>query len=138
MDISSIPKTFWHSISLAILTGTAGMVMIAYQSSSVSIEIANAKIQLSSAITETKDIKSDLQIENDKLRQATERLKQKINDLIASNSKTPSKRAEAIKKFKPISGEDSKLKLQSIPPERFKEFDTRIQNVQQYLNVKPK
>lgn len=135
MDISSIPKTFWHALSLSLLIATGGLVYIAYQSSTVSIEIANAKIQLSSAITETKGIKSDLEIENKRLRQAAEELSNKIlllEEMVASSSQ-PSFTAETLRKLKPLGEENGKIPTLTIPPERFKEFDSRIEQAQQYL-----
>jgi len=135
MDISTIPRTFWHAISVSVLTATGGLVFIAYQSSTVSIEIANAKIQLSSAITETKGIKSDLEMENERLRQAAEELKTRIHTLeqLASSGLSSSATAEAISKLQPLSSENAEIRTMSISPERFKEFDTRIEQAQQYL-----
>jgi len=134
MDISTIPRTFWHALSLSVLVATGGLVFIAYQSSSVSIEIANAKIQLSSAISETKGIKSDLEIENERLRQAAEELRARIQSmdrLASSNPGEPA--AEAASEPEPLRNEGAEIKAMSIPPERFKEFDSRIEQAQQYL-----
>lgn len=50
MDIQHIPKTFWHALSVAVLVVSFGVIYIAYRSSSVSIELANAKISLSSEV----------------------------------------------------------------------------------------
>ena len=50
MELQNIPKTFWHSLSLAILVVSSGLTYIAYRSSNVSIELANAKINLSSEV----------------------------------------------------------------------------------------
>lgn len=135
MDISTIPKTFWHALSLSVLITTGGLVFIAYQSSTVSIEIASAKIQLSSAITETKDIKSDLAAENEKLRRAAEELKTKVQLLeeLVSSGPTPSITAETIRKLKPSDVDILERPASSISPERFKEFDSRIEQAQQYL-----
>ncbi|MCU7810838.1 MAG: hypothetical protein KZQ77_06330 [Candidatus Thiodiazotropha sp. (ex Notomyrtea botanica)] len=135
MDISSIPKTFWHALSLSVLLATGGLVYIAYQSSTVSIEIANAKIQLSSAITETKEIKSDLEVENERLRQAAEELKTKIRLLenLVSSGSPPSVTTETLRKLKPLGGENAEIRTLIIQPDRFKEFDSRIEQAQQYL-----
>lgn len=59
MDTSNIPKSFWHALSFCMVTATLSIIFIAYRSSAVSIEIANAKISLSSAIGTVKDITSD-------------------------------------------------------------------------------
>lgn len=81
MDTSHIPKTFWHSLSFCIVVGTLGIIFIAYRASSVSIEIANAKIVLSSTLSETKEIKSELEVENKRLISANRRLEEKIESL---------------------------------------------------------
>ncbi|MFC1685269.1 hypothetical protein ACFL0R_07370 [Pseudomonadota bacterium] len=135
MDISTIPKTFWHALSLSVLVATGGLVFIAYQSSTVSIEIANAKIQLSSAISETKGIKSDLEIENERLRQAADELRARIQSMdrpVSSESAAPAA-VEAASEPEPLHNEGAEIKAMPIPPERFKEFDSRIEQAQQYL-----
>jgi len=68
VDISNIPKTFWHSISIAILIATIGLTIISYKSASVSIEIANTKISLLSAIAETEKLNESLRMKNNKLK----------------------------------------------------------------------
>lgn len=50
MELQHIPKTFWHSLSIAVLVVSSGLTYIAYRSSTVSIELANAKINLSSEV----------------------------------------------------------------------------------------
>jgi len=68
MDISNIPKTFWHSVSIAILVATIGLTIIAYRSASVSIEIANTKINLLAAIEKTEKLNETLRSNNSKLK----------------------------------------------------------------------
>ena len=68
MDISNIPKTFWHSISIAILIATIGLTIISYKSASVSIEIASTKISLLSAIEKTEKLNESLRHNNAKLK----------------------------------------------------------------------
>jgi len=79
MDISYIPKSFWHALSFCMIIATLGFLYIAYVSGSVSIEIANAKIELSSAISQVKDIKGDLVEENERLVKANNIMKNKIS-----------------------------------------------------------
>ncbi len=67
MDMASVPRSFWHALSFCMVAATLGLLFIAQSSSNVSIEIANAKIELSSAISQVKDIKSDLKAENTRL-----------------------------------------------------------------------
>jgi len=68
VDISNIPKTFWHSLSIAILIATIGLTIISYKSDSVSIEIASTKISLLSAIEETEKLNGRLRENNTKLK----------------------------------------------------------------------
>jgi hypothetical protein len=68
MKTLQIPKSFWHALSFCMVVATVGLVYIAYRLSSVSIEIADAKINLSAAPTTVKDIKSDLEAENVRLK----------------------------------------------------------------------
>lgn len=53
MDISNIPKPFWYSVSFCIVFLTISFVVIAWKSTSLTIEIANAKVSLSQAATHT-------------------------------------------------------------------------------------
>jgi hypothetical protein len=78
MELSQVPKTFWHALSFCMVVATLGFVFIAYRASSVSIEIANAKINLSSALATVKDIQNDLATENERLKKANEDLQAQV------------------------------------------------------------
>lgn len=89
MDIQHIPKTFWHALSIAVLVVSAGLTYIAYRSSTVTIELANAKINLSSevasstialrsALGEAKDAKADAEKKYDALLMQHERLQERL------------------------------------------------------------
>lgn len=67
MDISNIPKPFWYSVSFCIVFLTISFVVIAWKSTSLTIEIANAKVSLSQAATRT-------EIANKQLRNVAEEL----------------------------------------------------------------
>lgn len=67
MDISNIPKTFWHSLSLSIVLLTLGFLFMAYKSASVSIETANMKITLHQAFEEAKMISNEIEREYEQL-----------------------------------------------------------------------
>jgi len=67
MDISNIPKTFWHSLSLSIVFLTFGFLFLAYKSASVSIETANMKITLHQAFEEAKQISNEIEREYEEL-----------------------------------------------------------------------
>ena len=53
MEIQHIPKTFWHSLSIAVLTISSGLTYVAYNSSELTLELANAKISLNSNVAST-------------------------------------------------------------------------------------
>lgn len=93
MDIQSIPRTFWHSISLAILIVSAGLTHVAYKSSDVSIELANAKIDLSSEVASSTIALKNALTQAKKAKEATE---QKYATLL-KNYKTMQKQVAALK-----------------------------------------
>ena len=61
MELGNIPKVFWYSVSFSIVVSTIGLLVIANKSASISIEIADAKINLISAIDKTMEIRNELQ-----------------------------------------------------------------------------
>ena len=78
MDVAGIPKTFWHAVSVSILALTFGLLLIAYRSATVTIEIANTKIVLSKAIFETERLNEDLKKEALRLERARVGLNEKV------------------------------------------------------------
>lgn len=90
MDTSNIPKTFWHSLSFCMVAGTVGLLVIAYKASSVSIEIANAKIELLSAVSQTKEIKASLEAESKRLASSARTLPQRIDNTQERSAKSSS------------------------------------------------
>ncbi len=101
MDISNIPKTFWYSASFCIVLLTISFVVIAWKSTSLTIEIANAKIGLSQAATRT-------EVVNEQLRQYTEELNEERNQL-------ESLRAEILE-LASHAGTEPGRGIASIPP----------------------
>ncbi len=88
MDLNAIPKTFWHSISLAILVTTFGLVLIAYRSGEVSIDFASKTVQISNAqadlyntLDKVKVAAAELQTRNDLLEQQKEELEKRVSEL---------------------------------------------------------
>lgn len=47
MDVQSIPRTFWHSVSFAIITLTVGLVLIFFMSENISVNWKHLNIQKS-------------------------------------------------------------------------------------------
>jgi hypothetical protein len=109
MDISNIPKTFWYSASFCIVFLTISFVAIAWKSTSLTIEIANAKIGLSQAATRT-------EVVNERLRQYTEELDKERNQLeslraeileLASHVDVDTEPGRGIASILPPTGADS-------------------------------
>ena len=125
MDISNIPKSFWYALSFCMVAATLGILFIAYKSSSVSIEIANAKIKLSSAIEKTKEVRNRLQIENEKLQQTNADLQEILKITKLSNLDKGIELPITIEEIKKL--ETTKV---GIPDEWFKNMDVKIQSAE--------
>lgn len=80
MSIDNLPRVFWYALSFCMVTATLGLLLIAYRASTVTIEIADAKINLSSALSAVKEVKSNLQAENEKLLTANAELLLKLQN----------------------------------------------------------
>ncbi len=90
MDISNIPKTFWHSLSLSIVFLTCGFLFLAYKSASVSIETANMKITLHQAFEEAKMISNEIEREYEQL----ENIQSEIQSILSRIEENPSLRRD--------------------------------------------
>ncbi|MCG2709048.1 MAG: hypothetical protein L6246_01835 [Thermodesulfovibrionales bacterium] len=106
-----------------MVVATIGLLIIAYKSSSVSIEIANTKIELSSVITKTKEIRNELQIEDERLKQANKELQEKLK-APKLNEATSKIMLEELKK----SGQRIEMSK-----ERFKDLDAKIQSAEKAI-----
>ncbi|SEF93465.1 hypothetical protein [Vibrio hangzhouensis] len=143
MEIQHIPKTFWHALSVAVLVVSSGLTYIAYKSSSVSIELANAKINLSSEVaSSTIALKNAL----DKAKKAKEEAEQKYAVLVRKhdlvNEQLRKLQAEArvnknvsdvLKDFKLDCPEC--IELKPLPKSlELNNFDVNIEEVQKSLD----
>jgi hypothetical protein len=54
MDIRHIPQTFWYSLSFAIFILSLAFTAAIWRASSISIEVANAKVKLADARADTR------------------------------------------------------------------------------------
>ncbi|HQT27183.1 MAG TPA: hypothetical protein PLK99_11425 [Burkholderiales bacterium] len=131
METSNIPGTFWHAPSICMIVATLGLVFIAYRSSSVSIEIADAKISLNSALSTAKDIRSDLEKENESLKAANQALKAKLAE--SGTTKKPEFGAEFGKLLKEKAPAEQLYAYKPIDPKKFEELDTKIKQVEKTL-----
>jgi len=134
MEISSIPKTFWHALSFCMVIATLGILYIAYQSSSVSIEIANAKITLSSALATSKEIKSALENENERLKKANEVLISQTKDISGRPDKSIKIDLGGLAESIPAKASESFTGKQVVDSEVFKKLDMQLQQVQTAIN----
>jgi hypothetical protein len=130
MDLSSIPRTFWHAASIAILVVTCGLVVIAYRSTSVSIEIAHTKIDLSHAINETEDLSRTLQAENQRLKQAQAELQAKVVALQGVLSRKKPQDLTA-KDLEPLDANRLNMQQVIVPDERFQQVQQNLKELRQ-------
>ncbi len=140
MDTANIPRIFWHSLSFCMVIATVGLLFIAYQSTTISLEIANTKIQLSTAITETKEIKSELEVENERLKKANKILEEQMTMLerTASGGGTLSFSPAELERLKTLADDRANIKPLVIPKSRFDDLDDRLDMVQQTIRQEPR
>ncbi|WP_028469632.1 hypothetical protein [Neptunomonas japonica] len=151
MDMASVPRSFWHALSFCMVAATLGLLFIAQSSSNVSIEIANAKIELSSAISQVKDIKSDLKAENARLVKANLLLQEKVKRWEAAAKLDPN--ATSLEDFNlgEVLGRPSPAVQEPItqnpainpsvavnprnasPKDLYRDIDAKIQSAEKYI-----
>lgn len=135
MDLAHIPRSFWHALSACMLMSTIGLLMIAYRSATVSIEIADAKINLSSAMATAKEIKSELQSENERLQAANEQLQKAVQDQLATLTESQSTSKPAID-FKALSKSLANPALKpAARTELFTRLDQKLLHAEQSLKT---
>jgi hypothetical protein len=136
MNLEAIPKFFWYALSVCALIATMGLVIIAWRSASVSIEIANAKISLSSAVEQTDQIKRELQAENERLRNAARELEQKVA-LLEKQTRLAAAGIGGKVVMPDLSGLKQATSQVSAAPisDRFKAIDARISEVRRYSAI---
>jgi hypothetical protein len=137
MNLEAIPKFFWYALSVCALIATMGLVVIAWRSASVSIEIANAKISLSSAVEQTDQIKRELQAENERLRNAARELEQKVA-LLEKQTKLAAAGTGgkvAVPDLSDLKQVTSQVSAAPVSADRFKALDARISEVRKYSAI---
>lgn len=131
MDISNIPKTFWHALSLSVVLLTGGFLVLAYQSASVSIEMANTKITLYQAAEEAKAISNEIEREYEQL----EELQNQIQNIMSSLRENRSLQMESDETR--FLQRELELQGQMLAEPRtrrnIEELNSRIQSVQESL-----
>ena len=126
-----------------MVVATFGLVYIAYRASSVSIEIADAKINLSSALSTVKDIKSDLEAENERLKRANDELQAKLKSAtgdVAKVIRDPSIGLELkeLLQESPLGGDNAAYNAayMRLDQKLFDVLDSKIQEVENAVKAK--
>ena len=130
MDIAGIPKTFWHAVSVSILALTFGLLLIAYRSANVTIEIANTKIVLSKTINETERLNEDLKKEASRLERVRVGLNQKVAEFDRALMEAKSWSPEYIKSLRPKMLD---LTEASVSIKQFEDIGRNLQHLQSKL-----
>lgn len=89
MDISSIPKVFWYSLSISLLSITTGLTVSSIRATDVSLEVANSKINFSKNINSVQRINHNLKFKIEDLEKADnayKELQQKYDKLLRSKN----------------------------------------------------
>jgi len=133
MDAANIPKSFWYALSFCMIVATLGLVYIAYRSTSVSIEIADAKINLSSAFGQVQDIKANLEAENQRLIQANAELQDRLKNVNAELARL-SKNAKANPNLKMMLKQYTVTRpatvIKPIDPKIFESLSLKLKQVE--------
>lgn len=122
MDISNIPKVFWYSLSISLLSLTTGLTISSIRATEVSVEVANSKINLSKNINSVQRINQNLKIkveELEKIDNSYKELQQKYNKLLKSTKPSVTQELRELKpeiqrfqtQVTQIEGEDLKEEL---------------------------
>jgi Skp family chaperone for outer membrane proteins len=117
-------------MSIAILAATVVLVYIALKSTSVSFEIANAKIHLNTAIAETETLNEELRARNAALEEAQAELQAKYDELLASTEAGAPISTDELQQLDP---RQLQLDRFSVPEHRFRETEVRLEKAKSAL-----
>lgn len=132
MTPTNIPRFFWISLSFCMIVATLGLLGIAWQSTSISIEIANAKINLSKAISEVRQIKNELETEQERLMEE----KRALNDLLNNLDKVSATSSETEELLKSYLSDKRTPWPTVLEKQRFNQLDHQLLNLEKTLNIK--
>ncbi|RKY49954.1 MAG: hypothetical protein DRP86_04375 [Candidatus Neomarinimicrobiota bacterium] len=114
-----------------MIVATFGLLTIAWQSTSISIEVANAKINMSKAISEVRQIKDELEREQEILTEEKESLK----DLLKNLEKAPdtsSNPEELLMSYL----SNKKTNWSTVQQkQRFNQLEHRLQSLEKTLDI---
>jgi len=132
MNPGNLPKTFWYALSFCMVAATLGLLVIAYRASTVSIEIADAKINLSSALSDVKEVKTNLEIENEKLLSANAELTLQLQNAGMTSGEI-SRAPSAVSSSKTVITTDKNLELRKNNQKALDEINKKLEQVDVYL-----
>ena len=151
MNIESIPKTLWHSISISIMVATFGFTYITYKAESFSLKYKGIELitQGNEALALNLEKQSDLLRQREKeLEELQELYDEKIKELEAANrritSLTESSGAGAINKseitrvlqeIKSVSGSNDLIKEKQESLRKLSEQQQKQQLEEQELKI---
>jgi len=115
-----------------MIVATLGLLGIAWQSTSISIEIANAKINLSKAISEVRQIKNELETEQERLMEE----KRALNDLLNNLEKVSATSSETEELLKSYLSDKRTPWPTVLEKQRFNQLDHQLLNLEKTLNIK--
>lgn len=135
MDTSNIPRFFWYTVSVCIFAVTFGVLYLAYRSTSVSIEVANVKIELSAAAADLEGINRELEEKNNVLAETRAELERREKNLAELVSSTSARTIEVdeIRKLVLLANTKVVMPKTKIPNEKFKTLDKRLNTVQKVV-----
>jgi uncharacterized membrane protein YhiD involved in acid resistance len=144
MDVTKIPWYFWLAASVSLLVVSCGLTVIAWKSSSFSIDLANKTIQVNNArlevgraAEETTRINEELKQENQRLAASEQNLRRELQARVEeasrkSNLSQADTKAltDSIKVMPPV-------KVQTIPDKRFTSVEKSLQRATQQIQFQP-
>ena len=130
METSQIPRTFWHAVTVSLLAATLVLLYIALKSTSISIEIANAKINLNTAISETEQLNQELREQNEALLAAKEELERKYDELVSSLGSREQISRRQLEQFDP---KNLQIERYTIPEDRFIKNQDKLSELRKTL-----
>ena len=138
VNSSNIPTSFWHVLSLCIFISTVTVLYISVRSNNVSIEFANAKITLSSALSDVKIVKAQLEDKNNQLSKSISLLQNKLASIEAKVTNDPTNKISwgDIKKITTVAGKPfvwADTSKEVLSQEEFADIDAKIQSVEKSI-----
>lgn len=133
METSNIPRFFWISLSFCMVVATLGVLGIAWQSTSISIEVANTKINMSTALSDMRDIKNELELENEKLLNEKKSLRDLLHDLETAYQAPNNEPEEILQSY--FMTHQSSSNVEEHRQKRLETLDKQIKTLEKTLKI---